>query len=162
MRALALLALLLLTACSGQPPVLPSPSPTPDADHLDITVLLDLSGPDAPLGAVQRDAMEAWLSRHTGGVAVRLTDVYVADDQAKLVPALKHAADKHASAGAGGSPHPPTHPLPPAARGRWAGLFADPAGRGLRDTVAEIDLTKIAGRRLRWPAPAGEDEQQGG
>ncbi len=98
MRALALAAAVLLAACQTPPPAVPTPTPTRDPNALEVTVLLDLSGPDAALGSTQRAAMQAWSDRRTGTPRVRVGYVDVAGGEARLILALKRAVDERADA----------------------------------------------------------------
>ncbi len=100
MRALPTLALLaLLAACTAAPPPLPTPAPTPRKGVLDVTVLLDLSGPRAAIGAAQRDALQLWLDQQQGKTPfpVKVHVVDAAGSDAKLLVGLHAAAVETAS-----------------------------------------------------------------
>ncbi len=97
MRVPLTLLVLIFAACSPAPPVTnPTPVPTREPNTLSVSVLLDLSGPRAPSGQPQRDAMQVWLdqaqaSATAGGVRVRVKFVDVAGSDAKLLLELRHA-----------------------------------------------------------------------
>jgi substrate-binding family protein len=91
-----------MIACSTPPPAIGTPSPSPQRDVLEVTALLDLSGPGAPVGTAQRAAMELWRERHAASGArpeVRIDFVDVAGSEAGLLIELRRAAeDQHADA----------------------------------------------------------------
>src|SRR5438128_2596436 len=68
LRGLAV-ALALVSACSvGRPTGSPAPTATREPEALNVTVLLDLSGPlRGPSGAPQRDALQLWADQHSSG-----------------------------------------------------------------------------------------------
>lgn len=91
MRALALLAALLIS-CTTPPVVLPTPTPTREPGVINVSVLLDLSGPRAPSGQAQRNAMQLWIDEpSTAPVKVRVTFVDVAGSDTRLLLELRHA-----------------------------------------------------------------------
>ena len=104
MRVLALLAAVALAACSSAPQVFsPTPSPTHEPNVLKVSALLDLSGPRAPSGDPQRDAMQLWLdqagSRPTPHIQLRVKFVDVAGSDAKALLELRRAiVEDHADA----------------------------------------------------------------
>ena len=76
----ALLAVVvLLCACTAtNPSATPTPTPTRDPNALNVTALLDLSGPRAPSGGPQRDALQLWADQHSSStprVKLKITDV---------------------------------------------------------------------------------------
>lgn len=91
-----------MIACSVPPPPIGTSTPSPEAGIVEVTALLDLSGPGAPIGTAQRSAMELWLDRHrasAGRPEVRVTFVDVAGSEASLLIELRRAAeDRHADA----------------------------------------------------------------
>ena len=92
LRALAL-ALLLAACTAPNPSVTPSPSPTHEPGALNVAALLDLSGPRAPSGAAQRDALQLWADQHaTGTPRLRLRIVDLAGSPAKSALELRQAA----------------------------------------------------------------------
>lgn len=98
----ALVLALSMIACSAPPPAIVTPTPSPEAGILEVTALLDLSGPGAPAGTAQRSAMELWRDRHqasAGTPEVRLTFVDLAGSEARLLIELRRAAEEeHADA----------------------------------------------------------------
>jgi hypothetical protein len=98
----AIVLALSMIACSTPPPVIGTPSPSPEQGVLEVTALLDLSGPGAPVGTAQRSAMELWRDRYQASAArpeVRLTFVDLAGSGASLLIELRRAAeDQHADA----------------------------------------------------------------
>jgi ABC-type branched-subunit amino acid transport system substrate-binding protein len=98
----ALVLALSIVACSVPPPAIGTPTPSPEAGIVEVTALLDLSGPGAPIGTAQRSAMELWRDRSQASVArpeVRLTFVDVAGSEARLLIELRRAAEEqHADA----------------------------------------------------------------
>ncbi len=91
MRALALLAALVLS-CTA--PTTPSPTPLPSREPgtLSVAALLDLSGPRAPSGQAQRNAMQLWLDQvRTGPLKLRAKFVDVAGSDTKLLLELRRA-----------------------------------------------------------------------
>lgn len=86
-----------MIACSGPPPAIVTPTPSPEAGILEVTALLDLSGPGAPAGTAQRSAMELWRDRSqaaAGEPEVRLTFVDTAGSEARLLIELRRAAEE--------------------------------------------------------------------
>lgn len=77
--ALVVALVVLLGACTqANPSATPTPTPTRDPNAFNVTALLDLSGPRAPNGAPQRDALQLWADQHSSGtlrVKVKITDV---------------------------------------------------------------------------------------
>lgn len=105
MRGAIIALALALTACSSAPPVTrPTPVPTHDPNTVSVSVLLDLSGPRAPSGQPQRNAMQIWLdqaqaSTRPGALKLRVKFVDVAGSDAKVLLELRRAvADDHADA----------------------------------------------------------------
>jgi ABC-type branched-subunit amino acid transport system substrate-binding protein len=95
MRALTLAIAVALSACTATPPVTaPTPVPTHEPNTLNVTALLDLSGPRAPSGQPQRNAMQIWLDQNGGSapVKLRLKFVDVAGSDAKLLLEFRRAA----------------------------------------------------------------------
>ncbi len=92
-RVLALLATFALAACTSAPAVLqPTAVPTREPNTLNVSVLLDLSGPRAPSGQPQRNAMQIWLDQpQTGPLKLRVKFVDVAGSDAKLLIELRRA-----------------------------------------------------------------------
>lgn len=99
-----LLALILAIACVTPPPVVLTPSPTPERGILAVTALLDLSGERAPSGASQRDALQLWVDRNPGR-PVRLDVVDVGGSDARLALEMRRAVvERHADAIVVGTP----------------------------------------------------------
>lgn len=98
MRAAALAAAL-LAACTAPPPTVATPTPTAERGVLTVAALLDLSGPRAAVGTVQRDALQLWLDQEQGRTAfpVRIRMVDVGGSDAKLLVELRHAAVEDAA-----------------------------------------------------------------
>jgi len=100
MRVLALA--LLCVACSTAPVVTqPTPTPTREPNTFAVSVLLDLSGPRAPNGTPQRNAMQLWLDQQqpVAGVRLRAKFVDVASSDARVLLELRRAiVDDHADA----------------------------------------------------------------
>jgi branched-chain amino acid transport system substrate-binding protein len=95
LRALAVALAGILGACTSPPPALPTPSPTPESGVLEVTALLDLSGPRASIGSAQRNAMQLWVEQRQAAGArppVRLTVVDLGGSDAKLFIELRRAA----------------------------------------------------------------------
>ena len=91
MRALALLAAVLVS-CTTPPVVVPTPTPTREAGVLNVFVLLDLSGPRAPSGQAQRNAMQLWIDEPTTApVKLHVSFVDVAGSDTKLLLELRRA-----------------------------------------------------------------------
>lgn len=93
-RALVLAALLVI-ACSRPPLPIAQPSPSSEPGLLEVTVLLDLSGPRAPRGDPQRNAVQLWtdLEQSRGGkVRSRVRIVDVAGSDARVLIELRRAA----------------------------------------------------------------------
>ena len=93
MRALALVALLLIGCATPTPSVSPTPAPTREPNTVNVSVLLDLSGSRAPSGGPQRDAMQLWLDRPppTSTLKLRVKFVDVAGSTSKLLLELRRA-----------------------------------------------------------------------
>jgi hypothetical protein len=94
-RTAALIGLVLfLGACTAaNPSVTPTPSPTRDPTALNVTALLDLSGPRTPNGASQRDALQLWADQHSAATPrVKLKVVDVAGSSSKTALELRRAA----------------------------------------------------------------------
>ncbi len=102
MRAPALFFAIALAACTATavPVVQPTPVPTHEPNIVSVSVLLDLSGPRAPSGQPQRDAMQLWLDqKQTATVKLRVKFVDVAGSDTNLLLELRHAVvDDHADA----------------------------------------------------------------
>jgi ABC-type branched-subunit amino acid transport system substrate-binding protein len=91
--ALVALVLLLGACTAANPSATPTPTPTRDPNALNVTALLDLSGPRAPNGGAQRDALQLWADQHSSGtprVKLKITDV--AGSPSKTVIELRRAA----------------------------------------------------------------------
>jgi len=76
--ALVVVVVLIGACTAANPSATPSPTPTRDPNALNVTALLDLSGPRAPSGAPQRDALQLWADQHASGtprVKLKITDV---------------------------------------------------------------------------------------
>jgi ABC-type branched-subunit amino acid transport system substrate-binding protein len=98
-RALAIAAAFVLAACTSTPTVVhPTPVPTHEPNTVTVSVLLDLSGPRAPSGQPQRDAMQLWLDQtQTSTVKLRVKFVDIAGSDTRLLLELRHAVvDDHA------------------------------------------------------------------
>jgi ABC-type branched-subunit amino acid transport system substrate-binding protein len=97
-RGLAALLALFLAACSAPPTeVTATPSPTHEPGTTLVTVLLDLSGPRAPSGLAQRNAMQLWLDQQQargGQQRVRATFVDLAGSDARILLELRRAAEE--------------------------------------------------------------------
>ena len=93
MRVLAFVLAVALAACTNNTVVpIPTPVPTREPGVVLVSVLLDLSGPRAPSGQPQRDAMQLWIDQsRTGPVKLRVTFVDVAGSDAKLLLELRRA-----------------------------------------------------------------------
>ena len=94
MRALALVALLLIGCATTPPSVASTPQPTHEPNALNVSVLLDLSGPRAPSGQPQRDAMQTWLDltkNDATATKLRVKFVDVASSESKLLLELRRA-----------------------------------------------------------------------
>jgi branched-chain amino acid transport system substrate-binding protein len=90
-RVLALA--ILVAACTAAPtPAVSTPVPTREPNTLNVTALLDLSGPRAPSSQPQRNAMQLWLDQPQSGVRLRVKFVDVAGSEAKLYVELRRAA----------------------------------------------------------------------
>jgi ABC-type branched-subunit amino acid transport system substrate-binding protein len=93
LRALALAAAALFGACTAAPaPAVPTPVATHEPNTVNVTALLDLSGPRTPSGQPQRNAMQIWLDQQQSGVRLKVKFVDVAGSDAKLYVELRHAA----------------------------------------------------------------------
>ena len=100
---------LFLAACSAPPTeITPTASPTHEPGSTLVTVLLDLSGPRAPSGVAQRNAMQLWLDQdqtRLGSRRVRVKFVDLAGRDAQLLIELRRAAQEdHADAVVIGAP----------------------------------------------------------
>ena len=97
-RGLAVALAIFTSACSSAPTtVTPTPSPTHEPGTTLVTVLLDLSGPRAPNGTAQRNAMQLWLDQQqTRGGQQRLRAKFVdlAGSEARLLIELRRAAEQ--------------------------------------------------------------------
>jgi len=97
-RGLAALLVLFLAACAALPTeIRPTPSPTHEPGTTLVTVLLDLSGPRAPSGTAQRNAMQLWLDQQPlrgGQQRLRATFVDLAGSDARLLIELRRAAEE--------------------------------------------------------------------
>jgi ABC-type branched-subunit amino acid transport system substrate-binding protein len=94
-RALLLVIAVVLSACTAaSPSTTASPVPTREPGALNVSVLLDLSGPRAPSGGPQRDAMQLWVDRQPTGASprVRLKIVDLAGSPSKMILELRKAA----------------------------------------------------------------------
>ena len=93
MRVLAALLTILLVSCANTPPTsLPTAVPTREPGVVNVSVLLDLSGPRTPSGQPQRDAMQIWMDQpRNGAVKLRVKFVDVAGSDAKLLLELRRA-----------------------------------------------------------------------
>jgi len=107
LRGLAV-ALALVSACSvGRPTGSPAPTATREPEALNVTVLLDLSGPlRGPSGAPQRDALQLWADQHSSGSPrLRTRIVDLAGSSPRAVLELRRAAvDERADAVIVGAP----------------------------------------------------------
>ena len=107
LRGLAV-ALALVSACSvGRPTGSPAPTATREPEALNVTVLLDLSGPSrGPSGAPQRDALQLWADQHSSGSPrLRTRIVDLAGSSPRAVLELRRAAvDERADAVIVGAP----------------------------------------------------------
>ena len=91
MRALALLAVLFV-ACSTPTTPVPTPQPTREPGTLTVAVLLDLSGPRAPSGQAQKNAVQLWIDQPpTSTLKIHVSFVDVAGSDAKLLLAVRRA-----------------------------------------------------------------------
>jgi ABC-type branched-subunit amino acid transport system substrate-binding protein len=92
-RVLALCVAVVLASCANNPIVtLPTPLPTREPGVLSVSVLLDLSGPRAPSGQPQRNAMQIWVDQpSTSGVKLRVKFVDVAGSDSRLLLELRRA-----------------------------------------------------------------------
>jgi ABC-type branched-subunit amino acid transport system substrate-binding protein len=100
-RVPVLFIAVVLAACTNDPRVvLPTPSPTRELGIVNVSVLLDLSGPRAPSGQPQRDAMRLWMDQtRTGPVKLRVKFVDIAGSDAKVLLELRRAViEDHADA----------------------------------------------------------------
>jgi ABC-type branched-subunit amino acid transport system substrate-binding protein len=93
-RVLALLFAAVLVSCTSVPPVIaPTPVPTREPGAVLVSVLLDLSGPRAPGGQPQRNAMQIWIDQNAArAVKLRVKFVDVAGSDAKLLLEFRRAA----------------------------------------------------------------------
>jgi ABC-type branched-subunit amino acid transport system substrate-binding protein len=110
MRVLTLLLAVALAACTNNPQVtLPTPVPTREPGIVNVSVLLDLSGPRSPSGQPQRDAMQIWMDQpRTSLIKLRVRFVDVAGSDAKLLLELRRAViDDRADAIIIGAATPP-------------------------------------------------------
>jgi len=92
--AVVVALVLLLNACTAaNPSVTPTPTPTREPNALNVTALLDLSGPRAPNGATQREALQLWADQHaTATPRVKLKIADVASSPAKTALELRREA----------------------------------------------------------------------
>ncbi|HKY51955.1 MAG TPA: ABC transporter substrate-binding protein [Candidatus Limnocylindria bacterium] len=95
MRALGVVLAVVLAGCSTAPTTFtPTPSPTREPGMTLVTVLLDLSGPRAPSGVSQRNAMQLWIDQdQTRGQRMRATFVDLAGSDARLLVELRRAVE---------------------------------------------------------------------
>src|SRR2546425_10261612 len=93
-RMLAFAVAIAISACAAaNPSKTPTPAPTREPGSLNVSALLDVSGPRAPSGGPQRDALQLWADQHTtGSPRLRLRIVDVASSPAKTVLELRRAA----------------------------------------------------------------------
>jgi len=85
-------AVLLLASCTSPPPAVATPSPTREPGVLEVTALLELSGPRAAVGARQRASLEQWVAdRASGALSVRLRVADVGEGPARAILELKRA-----------------------------------------------------------------------
>ena len=93
MRVLVVLGAIVLASCTNNPPTtLPTPAPTREPGIVSVSVLLDLSGPRAPSGEPQRNAMRLWLDQpRTSPVKLRVKFVDLAGSDTKLLLELRRA-----------------------------------------------------------------------
>jgi hypothetical protein len=97
----ALVLAVLLVACGATPvAITPTPAPTREPRTLSVSVLLDLSGPRAPSGQPQRDAMQRWLDQHASAdVRIKAKFVDLAGSEARALLELRRAVlEDHADA----------------------------------------------------------------
>jgi len=92
-RVLVVLGAIVLASCTNNPPTtLPTPAPTREPGIVSVSVLLDLSGPRAPSGEPQRNAMRLWLDQpRTSPVKLRVKFVDLAGSDTKLLLELRRA-----------------------------------------------------------------------
>jgi ABC-type branched-subunit amino acid transport system substrate-binding protein len=92
-RALALVALLLIGCATPPPSIAATPAPTHEPNTINVSVLLDLSGDRAPSGQPQRDAMQLWLDRPPPIVTLKLRVKFVdvAGSWSKLLLEMRRA-----------------------------------------------------------------------
>jgi len=85
----------LLAACAPAVPVTIEPSPvaTHEAGTITVTALLDLSGPRAPKGDAQRNAMQQWTDAQRASPRLKLRVVDVSGSDAKVLLELKHLSE---------------------------------------------------------------------
>ena len=93
MRALALVALLLIGCATPPPSIAATQAPTHEPNTINVSVLLDLSGNRAPGGQPQRDAMQLWLDRPPPTVHLKLRAKFVdvASSSSKLLLEMRRA-----------------------------------------------------------------------
>lgn len=119
MRVLAVLLAVALGACTSGPiTALSTPAPTREPGVVNVSVLLDLSGPRSPSGQPQRDAMRLWMNQSSGAApALRVKFVDVAGSDATLLLELRRAmVDDRADAVVVGVPAPRSDSLLQAAQ----------------------------------------------
>jgi ABC-type branched-subunit amino acid transport system substrate-binding protein len=97
-RLLAVLLALVLAGCSApRTEITPTPSPTHEPGMTLVTVLLDLSGPRAPSGVAQRNAMQLWLDQEQargGRQRLRAEFVDIGGSDARLLIELRRASEE--------------------------------------------------------------------
>ena len=178
MRVLATLLAVALLSCTAAPPVVsPTPVPTREPNTLAISVLLDLSGPRAPSGQPQRDAMQLWLDQAQAtpaAIKLRVKFVDVASSDARVLIELRHAViDDHADVVIVGTPAALDDTFAQAALASGVPIvltlpsrepMTTPSGRWVfalaptPDTVARAMVDDILLRGLRAPTLLVSDE----
>ena len=178
MRVLATLLVALLVSCTTPPPVIqPTPAPTREPNTFSISVLLDLSGPRAPSGQPQRNAMQLWLDQVQAlspAVKLKVKFVDVASSDARVLIELRHAVvDDRADAVIVGTPAPLDDTFAQAAATSGVPIIltlpaadpvAMPGGRWIfslaptPDTIARALVDDILSRGLRAPLLLVSDE----
>ena len=175
-RALAFVAAFALAACTSAPAVIElTPAPTHEPNTVNVSVLLDLSGPRSPSGQPQRNAMQIWLDQiQSGRVKLRVKFADVAGSDAKLLLELRRAVvDDHADAIVVGVPVSLDDSFGQAAQ--VAGIpvlltlptaepMASPGGRftfalaPTPDAIARLVVSDIAARGLLAPMLLASDD----
>ena len=94
LRGLAAVLAFLSACTAAVPPSPPAPTPIREPDALNVTALLDLSGPSrGPSGAPQRDALQLWADQHaSGSPRMRLRIVDLAGSSPRTILELRRAA----------------------------------------------------------------------